>query len=77
MRLQTEDQEATIHPGDYLIGDLNGVVCVPKALAGKAVALMASQVEADGRIAEDLKRGRSFQEASREHRAHVVKVEDL
>lgn len=75
--LHSADQNATIHPGDYLIGDLNGVVCLPKELAEKAVALMASQVEADEKVAEDLKRGRSFQEASREHRAGVVKVEDL
>lgn len=77
VRLQSEDQDATIHPGDYLVGDLNGVVCLPRELAEKAVALMASQVEADEKIAEDLKRGRSFQEASREHRAKVKKVDDL
>ena len=66
-----------ISPGDYLIGDLNGVVCLPKQLAEKAVALMASQVEADERIARDLREGRSFQEASKEHRAKVKRVEDL
>jgi len=46
-------------------------------LAEKAVALMASQVEADEKIARDLKHGRSFQEASKEHRANVKNVEDL
>ncbi|KAL6719745.1 hypothetical protein ACLMJK_001666 [Lecanora helva] len=71
------DKEMTISPGDYLIGDLNGVVCLPKALADKAVALMGSQVEADERIARDLARGRSFQEASREHRARVKRAENL
>ncbi len=38
---------------------------------------MASQVEADEKIARDLRLGRSFQEASREHRARVLKGEDL
>ena len=77
MRLQSEEQDATISPGDYLIADLNGVVCLPHGLAEKAIKLMASQVEADERIVEDVKRGRTFVEASREHRAKVVRVEDL
>ena len=77
VRLQSEEQEATISPGDYLIGDLNGVVCLPNGLAEKAIALMASQVEADEKIAKDIQNGRTFQEASKEHRAKVKKVEDL
>ena len=77
MRLQSEEQDATINPGDYLIGDLNGVVCLPKSLAGKAVALIPSQVEADGLIAEDIKKGVTFGEASKERRARVKKPEDL
>lgn len=77
MQLQSEGLAVTIRPGDYLIGDLNGVVCLPKDLAEKAVALMGYQVEADGKIARDLARGRSFQEASKEHRANVKKAEDL
>lgn len=77
VRLQSVEQEATIYPEDYLIGDLNGVVCLPRGLAQRAVALMESQVEADERIKRDLKGGRGFGESSREHRAKVVKVEDL
>lgn len=73
VRLNSEDQEITIHPGDYLVGDLNGVVCLPKELAEKAVELMASQVAADERIAQDIKRGKSFAAASKEHRASVKK----
>lgn len=71
------DSLITIHPGDYLIGDLNGVVCLPKELAEKAVRLMKSQVEADEEIVEDLKRGRGFEEASKERRAEVLRAEDL
>ena len=69
VQLQSENQKVTIRPGDYLIADLNGVVHVPKHLAQTAIDLMASQVEADERVAEDLKRGRAFSEAAREHRA--------
>jgi regulator of RNase E activity RraA len=65
-------QDATISPGDYLIGDLNGVVCLPKGLAERAVALIGSQVEADEYIARDLKLGRTFSEASKEHRASIM-----
>lgn len=71
MRLQSEDQEAVIQPGDFIIGDLNGVVCLPQGLAEKAIDLMASQVEADEKIARDLKAGKTFTEASKEHRAGV------
>ena len=71
MRLQSEDQEAIINPGDYLIGDLNGVVCLPQDVAEKALDLMQSQVEADEKIGADIKRGRTFSEASKEHRAGV------
>ena len=71
VKLQSDLQNATIYPGDYLIGDLNGVVCLPKGLAERAVALIASQVEADTRIARDLSMGRTFSEASREHRAFI------
>lgn len=68
VQLQSENQKVTIHPGDYLIADLNGVVHLPKHLAQIAIDLMASQVEADELVAEDLKSGRAFSEAAREHR---------
>lgn len=77
VRLQSEEQDVTVFPEDYLIGDLNGVVCLPKGLAEKAVKLMESQVEADERIARDLVEGRPFGESSKEHRAKVMKVADL
>lgn len=71
VRLQSENQEAIIHPGDYLIADLDGVVQLPRYLAQRAVELLASQVKADDRLAKDLNRGRTFSEAAKEHRASV------
>ena len=71
--LQSEDQDLIISPGDYLIGDLNGVVCLPKELAETALNLVPSQVEADERIAEDIKAGVSFAQSSKKHRASVGK----
>ncbi|KAI9695197.1 MAG: hypothetical protein M1820_008833 [Bogoriella megaspora] len=69
--LQSEDQDAVINPGDYLIGDLNGVVLLPQGLAEKALELMQSQVEADDKIAQDIKAGKTFTESSKVHRAGV------
>jgi len=71
VRLQSEDQDAIIKPGDFLIGDLNGVVCLPAELAERAIELMGSQVDADEKVAEDIKNGKTFSEASKEHRAGV------
>jgi len=73
VKLQTDEQDATIHPGDYLIGDVNGVVCLPKSLAEKALALMAPQVAADLKIAADIQAGMSFTEASKKHRTALAK----
>lgn len=72
MKLQSEDQEAIVHPGDYLIADLNGVVCLPKGLAETVVNMIPPQVEADQLIAENLMFGRTFSEASKEHRASLL-----
>lgn len=54
MRLNSEDQDAVIHPGDILIGDINGVVCLPQSLAEKALDLIQSQVDGRLRIEESL-----------------------
>ena len=72
-----EGQVTTINPGDYLIADPNGVVCLPKALAEKVIRLVPSQVEADEKLREDLEGGRAFGEASRERRAGVLAMDDL
>ncbi|KAL8845221.1 MAG: hypothetical protein Q9176_000389 [Flavoplaca citrina] len=76
--LQSPEQPDTfIDPGDYLIGDSDGVVCLPQALVEKVMALMPSQVAADERITEALKNGVSFTDASRQHRAGVKSAKDL
>jgi regulator of RNase E activity RraA len=71
--LQSTEQEVIINPGDYLIGDLNGVVCLPKALAEKVLALLLPQAEADKRVAFDIQMGKPFLEASKKHRGAVAK----
>lgn len=68
VKLQASEQDTTIRPGDYLIGDANGVVLLPRELALQALPLMAKQVEADDKMAEDIQKGMSFVEASKKHR---------
>lgn len=76
--LQSPDQlETVISPNDYLIGDINGVVCLPQGLAEKVLALMPSQSRADERIAEDLDVGSKFGDVSKLHRANVKEEKDL
>lgn len=69
--MNSEDQDATIKPGDIIIADENGVVCIPQNLAERALDLIQSQVDADEAIAADIKNGRSVAEAMKEHRAKV------
>lgn len=68
VKLASEEQDMTIQPGDYLIGDLNGVVVVPKEAEGEVVALAKKQVEADARMMEEIKKGMSLVEASKKFR---------
>ncbi|KAK0255095.1 hypothetical protein LTR48_001247 [Friedmanniomyces endolithicus] len=73
VRLNSDDQDAVINPGDILVGDLNGVVCIPQHLAEKVVELIPSQLEADEKVAADIKNGRLVAESMKEHRSGVKK----
>jgi len=73
VRFQDENLDVTINAGDYIIGDLNGIVCLPKALAEKAISLIPSQVDADEKIAVAISQGRKFEDASQEYRAGIKK----
>ncbi|KAI1462906.1 RraA-like protein [Daldinia caldariorum] len=68
VKLQTDEQDMNIRPGDYLIADLNGVVVLPANLAEQTLPLMKKQVEADDKMAEAIKEGMSFFEASKKFR---------
>lgn len=52
-----------MHPGDYIIADLNGVVILPKDQAEEALPWMEKQVSADMKIAAALLDGMTFVEA--------------
>lgn len=63
-------QDITISPGDYLIGDVNGVVTLPRGLAEQALPLMVKQVEADSKMAVEIRKGMmTFTEGSKKFRS--------
>ncbi|KAI4279074.1 MAG: hypothetical protein L6R38_005107 [Xanthoria sp. 2 TBL-2021] len=73
----TGEPDIIISPGDILIGDIDGVACLPQALVEQVMALMPSQVAADEIIMEALRNGSNFTNASKELRAKVKSAEDL
>lgn len=68
VKLATDEQDMEIRPGDYLMGDLNGVVALPKELAEEIIPLMKKQVEADDQMMAEIKKGMGFDEASKKFR---------
>lgn len=69
VKLHSATQDSIINPGDYLVADQNGVVCLPKDLAEEALPLMAAQVSADTKMAEAIREGMSFSDASKRFRS--------
>ncbi|PSR81353.1 ribonuclease E inhibitor RraA/Dimethylmenaquinone methyltransferase [Coniella lustricola] len=68
VKLATDEQDMDVRPGDYVIGDLNGVVVVPKELAAEALPLIKASVEADDKIMVEVQNGMPFEEASKKFR---------
>ncbi|OCF31437.1 hypothetical protein I317_07706 [Kwoniella heveanensis CBS 569] len=68
VKLNSDDQEAWIHPGDYIIADVDGVVCLPKELAEQALELMPAIVEADRKAGIDIANGGELAAAFAKHR---------
>ncbi|KAL4987429.1 ribonuclease E inhibitor RraA/Dimethylmenaquinone methyltransferase [Aspergillus falconensis] len=68
VRLHSDHQDAWIQPGDYIIGDLNGVVRLPRELAEQVLDAIPAIAEADAKCAEGIKAGRTVQEVFKEFR---------
>lgn len=68
-KVGNDGQNITINPGDYVVGDVNGVVVLPKELAEQALPLMAKQVAADSKMAVEIQKGMTFAEASKQFRS--------
>jgi regulator of RNase E activity RraA len=57
-----------IRSGDYLMGDINGVVVLPEELAEEVIELMKNRVPADEKVREAVEQGMTFKEASAKFR---------
>ncbi len=68
-KVLNDGRDIVINPGDYIIGDANGVVVLPRRLAEQGLPLMAKQVEADSQMAVEIQRGMTFTEASKKFRS--------
>ncbi|CCL99090.1 uncharacterized protein FIBRA_01104 [Fibroporia radiculosa] len=60
-----------IEPGDYMVADEDGVVCVPRGVADKVLQLAQKGREVDSRCMEDIMAGSGVQEAFRKHRGKL------
>jgi len=57
-----------VRPGDWVLGDLDGVVVAPAELAAEAFRLALEKVSAENRVRGELARGRSIREVFAEYR---------
>ena len=53
----------TICPGDYIFGDIDGVVVIPKAVAGEVIDAALKTIEKENEVRRRLQNGSSLQQA--------------
>jgi regulator of RNase E activity RraA len=63
VKLQSSIQDVVIRPGDFIVADLDGVVCLPADLAEEVLSKIPDIVEADKKCAEAIRNGMIVQEA--------------
>lgn len=57
-----------IREGDYIVADANGVVVLPSTQAEAALEAIAAKVDADRKMATQIKKGMSFTDAAKKFR---------
>ncbi len=57
----------SIHPGDLVFADLDGVVVIPQTLAEAALTRATAKVTGENRVRDELARGRSVREVFAEY----------
>ncbi|HTU17088.1 MAG TPA: RraA family protein [Gemmataceae bacterium] len=60
--------DCTVHPGDWVFGDIDGVVVVPSEAAETAFLRALEKVTGENRVRDELARGRSIREVFAEYR---------
>jgi len=68
VRLNSDNQDAWINPGDYIVADCNGVVRIPQELVEQVLEVIPAIADADSKCAEGIKAGRSVQDVFKEYR---------
>ncbi len=58
----------TVNPGDWIVGDRDGVVCVPRDLRDKVVELAGKGRQIDELCMADIQQGKGVQASFKEHR---------
>jgi regulator of RNase E activity RraA len=60
--------DCVVRPGDWVFGDIDGVVVVPSEFGETAVARALEKVTGENRVRDELARGRSIREVFAEYR---------
>ncbi|CAO3633021.1 unnamed protein product [Cunninghamella blakesleeana] len=60
--------DVVIHPGDIMVADLDGVVCIPKSLVDQVITNCEKYTAIDEKCMQDLKKGFGIQETFKKHR---------
>ena len=58
-----EIRDVVIHPGDFVFGDVDGVVVVPQAITIDVLAAAEDVFRREGGMREELRRGVSVKDA--------------
>src|SRR5262245_14245247 len=59
--------DCVVRPGDYVFGDIDGVVIIPAELADKALPRAMEKVTGENKVREELAKGRSVREVFDEY----------
>jgi regulator of RNase E activity RraA len=57
--------EVVIHPGDFIVGDDDGLIAIPSAIATEVLEAAETLARLDAKVAADIRRGRDREEALR------------
>lgn len=64
----SNDEPVHVLPGDWIIADEDGVVCVPQSLEESVAELAAKGKQIDALCMEDIKAGKGVQASFKKHR---------
>ena len=61
----------TVRPGDVIVADIDGVVCIPVEQVDEVLELCGKGKAADEKIAEAIRQGKGVQESFKQHRQNI------